>query len=127
MPASVWIDIETSIEKYTNSIANLKVEISKFSGVMTRSKTLKLRTYQNKLDDHSNRLRWYKQTRQERLNQLKIIIEQLLDNGFVCPSIQFEPFEYSCDEFCNLLRLCTPIANDAWDIRMSGFRCTLFY
>ena len=126
-PDYVWQDIETSIIRRTNSIASLKSEISKINGVMTRSKSEKLKNLESKLYYDTSMLKWYEETRQQKIDSTKIIIEQLLNFGFVCPPIQFEPFEYSCEEFCQILENLRPIAEKAYDLRMSGFRCTLFY
>ena len=126
-PVSTWQDIEEKIPSLTASIAATEHEISTINGVMTRSKNIKLKKLKDKLYFDERMLIWYKKTREERIQQTKIIVDQLLDFGFECPPIQFEPFEYTCEEFCRLLEECRHIANDAYDLYMRGFRCTLFY
>ena len=127
LPVCVWQDIESKIPNLTASIAAAEDEIEAINGVMTRSKRTKLKKLEDQLYYDEKMLEWYRKQRQERIDQTKIIIDQLLDFGFVCPTIQFEPFEYSCEEFCKLLLECQPIADEAHDLRMRGFRCTLFY
>ena len=122
-----WEEVDEEMASLTASIAVAKEEISTINGVMTRSKTIRLKTLKDKLYYDERMLIWYKKTREERIQQTKIIVDQLLDFGFECPPIQFEPFEYTCDEFCRLLEECRHIANDAYDLYMRGFRCTLFY
>ena len=94
---------------------------------MTRSKRTKLKILEDKLDFEETCLGFYTACREVKIEETKIILDQLRDFGFACPTIQFEPFEYTYDEFCKLLHECQSIANDARDLRMSGFRCTLFY
>ena len=127
MPLCVWQDIEGKIESLTASCDMLEVEISKMIGVMTRSKSRRLKDLENKLYNDTRMLAWYKKIRPERIQQTKIIIDQILDFGYACPTIQFEPFEYTCEEFCDLLAQCIPIADKAHHHRMEGFRCTLFH
>ena len=122
-----WEEVDEEMASLTASIAATEHEISTINGVMTRSKTIRLKTLKDKLYYDERMLIWYKKTREERIQQTKIIVDQLLDFGFECPPIQFEPFEYTCDEFCRLLEECRHIANDAYDLYMRGFRCTLFY
>ena len=127
LPVSVWQDIESKIPSFTASIEAVIDEIAAINGVMTRSKAIKLKILEDKLYHDESMLKWYKNCREDKIKQTKIILDQLLDFGFACPTIQFEPFEYTCDEFCKLLDECRPIADDAHDLRMQGFRCTLFY
>ena len=98
----VWKDIETKIESLNDSVIELESDISKITGVMTRSKRKKLKNLESKLYYDERMLKWYKETRNEKIQSTKIIIEQLLDFGFMCPSVQLEPFEYSCEEFCQI-------------------------
>ena len=123
----VWKDIETKIESLNDSVIKLESDISKITGVMTRSKRRNLKKLEDKLYYDERMLQWYKETRTEKIQSTKIIIDQLLDFGFVCPAVQLEPFEYSCEEFCQKLESIRPIAEEAYHLRMSGFRCTLFY
>ena len=122
-----WEEVDEEMASLTASIAVAKEEISTINGVMTRSKNIKLKKLKDKLYYDERMLIWYKKTREERIQRTKIIVDQLLDFGFAFPPIQFEPFEYTCDEFCRLLEECRHIANDAYDLYMRGFRCTLFY
>ena len=123
----VWEDIEKNIKNRTCSLILIKKEISKITGVMTRSKNKKLIELTRKLEDEQSWLDWYEKTRNDRIESTKAIINQLLDFGFGCPTIQFQPFEYNIDEFCTILEQLRPIAETAYDLRMRGFRCTLFY
>ena len=125
-PVSVWKDIECYIEGLTVSTTILRGEIARISGMMTRSKTSKLEEMKNQLIYEERMLKWYKEQRQQKIKQTKIILDQILDFGFGCPTIQ-SPFEYTSEEFCQLLTTCRPIAEEAYDLRMRGFRCTLFY
>ena len=122
-----WQEFESEISTVTTSIAAVKDEIAAINGVMTRSKRTKLKILEDKLDFEETCLGFYTACREVKIEETKMILDQLRDFGFACPTIQFEPFEYTYDEFCKLLDECQSIANDARDLRMSGFRCTLFY
>ena len=97
-PVSTWQDIEEKIPSLTASIAAIEHEISTINGVMTRSKSIKLETLKDKLYYDERMLIWYKKTREERIQQTKIIVDQLLD---------FLPLERLLDLFFLELERCS--------------------
>lgn len=125
-PVSVWQEVECRIEWLTASTSTLQREISRIKGPITRSKTKRLNIYENQLAFDLKRLQWYTEERERIINRTKIILDQLLDFGCGCPTIEL-PFTYTSAEFCKLLTYCRPIAEQAYDLRMSGVRCSLFY
>ena len=112
-PVSTWQDIEEKIPSLTASIAAIEHEISTINGVMTRSKSIKLKTLKDKLYQDEEMLEIYKELREDQIHRTKLILDQLRDFGFACPAIQFEPFEYSGEEFSKLLDECQSIADFA--------------
>ena len=108
-----WQEVDEDMASLTASIAVAKEEISTINGVMTRSKSIKLKTLKDKLYIDEGMLEIYKELREDQIHRTKLILDQLRDFGFACPAIQFEPFEYSGEEFSKLLDECQSIADFA--------------
>ena len=108
-----WQEVDEDMASLTASIAVAKEEISTINGVMTRSKSIKLKTLKDKLYIDEGMLEIYKELREDQIQRTKLILNQLRDFGFACPVIQFEPFEYSGEEFSKLLDECQSIADFA--------------
>ena len=108
-----WEEVDEEMASLTASIAVAKEEISTINGVMTRSKSIRLKTLKDQLYSDERMLGIYKELREDQIHRTKLILDQLRDFGFACPAIQFEPFEYSGEEFSKLLDECQSIADFA--------------